>query len=192
MGTTGLLRQAPGTDKDRGLERIHGVLVSVKNVGVLIIGKSGIGKSECALELIIRGHKFVADDLVVITVDHGKLTGASHPLISGYLELHGLGAIKVQSHFGRHVLCDKKHIDMVVDFVEWDKSSHVRGFLKSYTYKILGRKLPLIKLPVRPARNMASLVEVAATSFLLKKRGIDEVRELEQRISKRINSIDGQ
>ncbi len=189
MAITGSLKQVPGTDRHKGSERIHGVLVSVKNVGVLIIGKSGIGKSECALELIIRGHHFVADDLVIVTMDRGRLIGKSDPLITGYLELHGLGVIKVQSHFGKHVLCPEKQVDMVVDFIEWNKSSYVRGFLKSYTYKILGKKLPLIKLPVRPARNMASLVEVAATSLLLKKRGIDEARELELRISKRISGI---
>jgi HPr kinase/phosphorylase len=181
----------PGTNNSKGSERIHGVLVSVQHVGVLIIGKSGIGKSECALELITRHHKLVADDLVITSVENGKLFGKSDPLIKGYMELHGLGVIKVQSHFGKQVLCSKKRIDMVIDFIDWDKSSHARGFLKPYTYSILGEKLPLVKLPVRPARNMASLVEVAVTSFLLKKQGIDEAKELERRISERIGSING-
>ncbi|MCL5879013.1 MAG: hypothetical protein M1428_04360 [Deltaproteobacteria bacterium] len=172
-------------------ERIHGVLVSVNRVGVLIMGKSGIGKSECALELITRHHKIVADDLVIAGIEHGNLFGKSDPLIRGYMELHGLGVIKVQSHFGKNALCPKKRIDMVIDFIDWDKSSHARGFLKPYTYSILGKTLPLVKLPVRPARNMASLVEVAVTSFLLKKQGIDEAKELEQRISERIGSTHG-
>ncbi len=188
MATTGSLRPVQDLNSTKGSARIHGVLVSVKNVGVLITGKSGIGKSECALELIIRGHKLVADDLVVTSVERDKLVGMPDPLISGYLELHGLGVIRVSSHFGRRALCPKKQIDMVIDFIEWDESSHIRGFLKPYTYEITGRKLPLIKLPVRPARNMASLVEVAVTSFLLKKRGKEEAKELEQRIAKRINS----
>jgi HPr kinase/phosphorylase len=188
---TGSLKQVPGTNNSKGSERIHGVLVSVQHVGVLIIGKSGIGKSECALELITRHHKLVADDLVITSVENGKLFGKSDPLIKGYMELHGLGVIKVQSHFGKQVLCSKKRIDMVIDFIDWDKSSHARGFLKPYTYSILGEKLPLVKLPVRPARNMASLVEVAVTSFLLKKQGIDEAKELERRISERIGSING-
>ncbi len=181
----------PGIDKNKISERIHGVLVSVRRVGVLIIGKSGIGKSECALELIIRGHKLVADDLVIVKRHRGRLRGISDPLISGYLELHGLGVIKVRSHFGKDAMCPEKQVDMVVDFIEWDESSHARDFLKSYTYVVLGEKLPLIKLPVRPARNMASLIEVAVTSFLLKKRGMDEAKELERRISKRIRSKHG-
>ncbi len=174
------------TNSTTGSDRIHGVLVSVRRVGVLLIGKSGVGKSECALELILRHHKIVADDLVVATVEHGQLFGKSDPLIRGYMELHGLGVINVQSHFGKRALCPKKRIDMVIDFIEWDKSSHARGFLKPYTYTILGKKLPLVKLPVRPARNIASLVEVAVTNFLLKKRGRDGAEELERRIAERI------
>ncbi len=181
----------PDINKSKALERIHGVLVSVKGVGVLIIGKSGIGKSECALELITRHHKIVADDLVIASIERGDLYGKSDPLIRGYMELHGLGVIKVKSHFGKHALCSKKRIDMVIDFTDWDKSSHARGFLMPYTYSILGIKLPLIKLPVRPARNMASLVEVAVTSFLLKKHGEDEAKELERKISKRIRITNG-
>lgn len=160
--------------------------MSVKRVGVLLIGKSGIGKSECALELITRHHQLVADDLVLAGIEHGKLYGKSDPLIRGYMELHGLGVINVQSHFGRRALCPKKQIDMVIDFIEWDKSSHARGFLNPSAYSILGKKLPLIKLPVRPARNLASLVEVAVTNYRLKKRGKDGAEELERRIAERI------
>ncbi len=173
-------------------ERIHGVLVSVKRVGVLIIGKSGIGKSECALELIQRKHKLVADDLIVVTVENGRLMGRSDPLIRGYLELHGIGIIRVQAHFGRRALYPRKQVDMVVHFIDWKEADHERGFLKPHTYQILGMKLPLIKLPVRPARNMASLVEVAASSFLLKKRGIDEAGGLEWKVSKKAGDYNGQ
>ncbi len=165
--------------------------MSVKDVGVLITGKSGIGKSECALELIIRGHKLVADDLVVVTRRGHMLFGRSDPLISGYLELHGLGVIKVSSHFGKGATRPQKRVDMVVDFIEWGESSHARGFLKSFTYDLLGQRLPLITLPVRPARNMASLVEVAVTSFLLRKRGMNESKDLEQRVSKSIRRDHG-
>lgn len=163
--------------------------MSVKNVGVLLTGKSGIGKSECALELIIRGHKLVADDLVVTAIERRRLIGMPDPLISGYLELHGLGIIKVRSHFGRRALCPKKQIDLIIDFIEWNESDHTRGFLKPATYRIMDRDLPLIRLPVRPARNMASLVEVAATSFLLKKNGIEDAAELEKKISRKINGV---
>jgi HPr kinase/phosphorylase len=186
------LKQELNINSSTAVERIHGVLVSVKNVGVLIIGKSGIGKSECALELITRHHKLVADDLVVVSIKKGKLIGESDPLIKGYMELHGLGVIKVRSHFGRHALINKKYIDMVIEFVEWQDPAYQRGFLKPSTYVILGKPLPLIKLPVRPARNMALLVEVAVTSFLLKSRGIDEGKELEKKIAKRIKNANKQ
>ncbi len=190
MATTVSLKQVPGTNKKLPTDRVHGVLVSVKHVGVLITGKSGIGKSECALELMLRGYKLVADDLVVITLEHGKLTGRSDPLLTGYLELQGLGVIKVQSHFGKYAMCSGKQIDMVINFVDWNESNHARGFIKPSTYGILNIMLPFIKLPVRPARNMASLVEVAVTSFLLKKSGIEELKELEQRISKKVGNTE--
>lgn len=168
------------------IERIHGDLVSIQNVGVLIIGKSGIGKSECALELVARHHKLVADDLVIVTARNGKLWGESDALIKGYMELHGLGIIKVQAHYGKQALINKKSIDIVIEFIDWHRATPARGFLKSYTYTLLGQALPLIKLPVRPARNMALLVEVAVKSFLLKRTGINESEELEKKILERI------
>lgn len=193
MVITDLLRQEQDISKDKlkAIERIHGVLVSIKNVGVLIIGKSGIGKSECALELITRHHKLVADDLVIVTLRNGELWGESDALIKGYMELHGLGVIKVQAHYGRRALINKKRIDIVIEFIDWQGAIPGRGFLKPYTYNILGKTLPLIKLPVRPARNMALLVEVAVSSFLLRRAGINEGEELEKKILKRIASTHG-
>ncbi len=171
--------------------RIHGVLVSIKNVGVLITGRSGIGKSECALELLMRGYKLIADDLVILSLDDRGLYGAADPLIKGYLELHGPGIIKIKSHFGEKALANKKEINMIIEFVDWEryKNKEIRGFLKQQYRTLLGEKLPLIKLPVSPGRDMASLVEVSVTSLLLKKRGHRETKELEERILKRTNNV---
>lgn len=153
---------------------LHGVLVDVFGVGILILGKSGIGKSECALDLILRGHKLVVDDRV-------ELEKTPPSAIFGYgkepgnycMEIRGLGIINVEDLFGITAVRQRKKLELVVELVEWTSEEDYErlGFEEKY-YKILGVNIPFIIIPVSPGRNVATLIEVAARNHLLKTRGI--------------------
>lgn len=152
---------------------IHGVLMNVYGLGVLLVGDSGIGKSECALELIKRGHMLVADD--VVEVKHrlgGMLHGTGAELIRHHMELRGVGIIDVQKIFGVSSVLDRTRIELVIRLEEWRQTvEYDRLGLNDQTTAILGVRVPEIVMPVRPGRNLAVLVEVATLNQRLKYRG---------------------
>ena len=167
---------------------IHGVLVEVFGVGILIIGKSGVGKSECALELIERGHRLVADDVVDIrSISDTFLIGSGAKLIRHHMEIRGLGIININHIFGVGAIRDKKHIQLVTSLEEWDaKKEYDRLGLEESVYTILGVEVPLLTIPVKPGRNIPILIETAAMNFRLHKLGYDTVNEFNKKLIKRI------
>jgi len=152
---------------------IHGVLMNVYGLGVLLVGDSGIGKSECALELIKRGHMLVADDVVEIKQRlGGVLFGTGAELIRHHMELRGVGIIDVQKIFGVSTILDRTRVELVIRLEEWKQTvEYDRVGLSERTTSILGVRVPEIIMPVRPGRNLAVLVEVATLNQRLKFRG---------------------
>lgn len=171
---------------------VHGVLVDVYGIGVLITGKSGIGKSETALELIKRGHRLVADDNVEIRQeDYDTLIGNPPPLIEHLLEIRGLGIINVMTLFGAGAVRNFKRISMVVHLETWDsEKQYDRLGLDVDTIKIMGVTLPKSTIPVRPGRNVSVIIEVAAMNFRLKRMGINTAEEFSQRLTSVIEDFD--
>ncbi|MEK7851533.1 MAG: HPr(Ser) kinase/phosphatase [Deltaproteobacteria bacterium] len=166
---------------------VHGVLADVLEVGILIIGKSGIGKSECALDLVLKGHRLVADDMVEIRKKlPAHLIGRGTELIKYHMEIRGLGIINVRDLFGITSIRDEKEIDVVVELMEWAGEEHDRLGLDEKKYIILGVALPYLRVPVRPGRNMATIIEVAARNHLLKMTGRHSSKELQEALMKKI------
>lgn len=168
---------------------IHGVLVDVLGVGVLLLGKSGIGKSECALDLVIRGHRLVGDDVIYIKKKvPASLVGQAGELIQYHLEIRGLGIINIKDLYGVSSIREKKIIDMVIELVEWDSEhEYDRLGIDDQVYSILGVDLPHICIPVRPGRNITSIIEVAARNFLLKGMGYHSAREFQEKLLARMD-----
>ena len=168
---------------------LHGVLVDVLGVGILLTGKSGIGKSECALDLVIRGHRLVADDMVFIKKKMpSSLAGQSEEHISHLMEIRGLGIINIKDLYGVSSIREKKIIDMQLELVEWDPDhEYDRLGLDDRKSNILGVELPHITIPVRPGRNLAAIIEVAARNFLLKGMGYHSARDFQERLLARMD-----
>src|SRR6476620_8469319 len=169
---------------------IHAVLMDVLGLGVLIAGESGIGKSECALDLIVRGHRLVADDTVEVRRRQETiLIGACPELTRHHMELRGLGVINVKELFGIASTRSSKRVELVVQLERWDPSrQYERLGLDDEHYEILGLRLPLIRMPVAPGRNIATLVEVAARNQLLRARGHHAARMLAARLDRALRS----
>jgi HPr kinase/phosphorylase len=167
---------------------IHGVLVEVFGVGILIIGKSGVGKSECALELVERGHRLVADDVVDIrSIADTLLIGGGAKLIRHHMEIRGLGIINIKQLFGVGAIRDKKQIQLVVGLEEWDQAKEYdRLGLEESSYTILGVEVPLLTIPVKPGRNIPILIETAAMNFRLAKLGFNSAKEFNRDLMNRI------
>ena len=165
---------------------LHGDLVEVYGVGVLISGDSGVGKSETALELIQRGHRLIADDVIQINREPGKtLSGSSNALIKHHVEIRGLGIIDIKDLFGTRAIREKKRIELVMLLEEWKENKvYDRLGLKEKICRILGVPLPKIVLPVRPGRNLAIIIEVAVMNYRLKKMGVFSARELGKELRK--------
>lgn len=163
---------------------IHGTLMDIKGIGTLICGESGVGKSECALALIERGHSLVADDLTHIQrLSDRELIGTSAELSRGYMECRGLGIINIAELFGVRSVRLRKGIDLVINFVAWTPGMHEeRTGLEENTVEILGLKVPTMEIPVRPGRDMARLVEVASMVQALKRMGHDSAQEFNERL----------
>jgi HPr kinase/phosphorylase len=163
---------------------VHGVLVEVFGVGILIIGKSGVGKSETALELIERGHRLVADDVVEIrSVSNTFLIGSGAKLIRHHMEIRGLGIININQLFGVGAIRDTKQVQLVVSLEEWDaQKEYDRLGLEESVYAILGVDIPLLTIPVRPGRNIPILIETAAMNFRLHKLGFNTAKELDKQL----------
>ena len=164
---------------------VHGVLLDVLGVGILLIGKSGIGKSEAALELVMRGHRLVADDVVDMRCQHGSaIFGSGSDIIKHHMEIRGLGIINIMDLFGIAAIRDHKKVELVIELVDWEQSEKFdRLGVDQYFHTILDVELPYLRIPVRPGRNMTSIVEVAARNQLLKFRGHDSARAFAERIN---------
>jgi HPr kinase/phosphorylase len=167
---------------------IHGVLLDVYGVGILLVGKSGIGKSECALELVMKGHRLVADDIVHIRKKPpSSLYGMGSELIKYHMEIRGLGIINIKDLFGVASVRDQKLVELVIELVEWDpKREYERLGIDQQTYEILGVKIPLIQLPVRPGRSLTSIIEVAARNQLLKLKGFYSAQEFQEKLTRQL------
>ncbi|WP_404404766.1 HPr(Ser) kinase/phosphatase [Jeotgalibacillus malaysiensis] len=164
---------------------LHGVLVDIYGVGVLITGKSGVGKSETALELVKRGHRLVADDSVEIRQeDTDTLIGSSPELIEHLLEIRGLGIINVMTLFGAGAVRSHKRVTLVIDLEIWDKTKQYdRLGLDEETMRIIDTDITKITLPVRPGRNLAVIIEVAAMNFRLKRMGMNAAEQFSNRLN---------
>lgn len=164
---------------------VHGVLVDIYGVGVLIIGQSGVGKSETALELVKRGHRLVADDNVEIRQeDYDTLIGNAPPLIEHLMEIRGLGIIDVMTLFGTGSVRSYKKISLIVNLELWDpEKEYDRLGIDEDKMKIMDVGVPKVTIPVRPGRNLAVIVEVAAMNFRLKKMGINTAEEFSDRLT---------
>lgn len=151
----------------------HGVLMDVYGVGILIIGKSGIGKSECALDLVFRGHRLVADDIVhILKKPPATLYGTSTELIQYHLEIRGLGILNIKDLFGIAAIRDRKLIEIIVELVEWNPNyEYDRLGIDERKYILLDVPIPYLKIPVSPGRNITTIIEVAARNNLLKAQG---------------------
>ncbi len=159
---------------------IHGVLLDVFGLGVLLLGPSGIGKSECALELLLKGHRLVSDDCVEIT-RHGvdRLVGSGGPTLEHHMELRGLGIINIKELFGISATGRNKTLDFAVRLQRWKTGGEYdRLGLDQSSMEFLGVSIPLVEMPVAPGRNVATLVEVAARIHLLRQRGYQPSRVL--------------
>ena len=167
---------------------LHGVLMDVFGVGVLIVGKSGIGKSECALDLILRGHRLVADDMVYIQKrSPSSLIGSGFEVIQHHMEIRGLGIINIRSLFGIEAIRERKKIELVLELTEWDtQREYDRLGFEEEKYSILGVELPLLRIPVTPGRNLTTIIEVAARNHLLKVMGYDSALEFEKKLLRKM------
>jgi len=163
---------------------LHGTLVDVFGIGVLLIGNSGVGKSECALELVERGHRLVGDDMVeIIKVDDSQLVGIGSPILKHHMEIRGIGIINVRDIFGIRSVRNRKIIELVVLLEEWDSAKiYDRLGLEEKKHSILDTELPFITVPVRPGRNIPIIIEAAALNQRLKKLGVYSAQELDRRI----------
>jgi len=164
---------------------VHGVLVDLYGIGVLITGKSGVGKSETALELVKRGHRLVADDCVEIRQeDVGTLVGNSPDLIEHLLEIRGVGIINVMTLFGAGAVRSHKRISLNIDLEIWDqKKSYDRLGLDEETMRVLDTEITKLTIPVRPGRNLAVIIEVAAMNFRLKRMGVNAAEQFTNRLA---------
>ena len=165
-------------------ELIHGVLLDILGLGVLIVGDSGIGKSECALDLVVRGHRLVADDTVEVRRRAESIViGACPELTRHHMEVRGLGLINVRDLFGVASTRASKRVELVIQLDRWDSTrEYDRLGLDDAWYDLLGVRVPLLRMPVGPGRNLATLVEVAARNQLLRMRGIHAARDLVNRL----------
>jgi len=172
-------------------QSIHGVLVEVYGLGVLILGDSGVGKSETALELIMHGHRLVADDVVEIHCVNGNIvmgTGANK-IIAHHMEIRGMGIINVTHLFGVAAIRDRKQIQLVVKLTEWDsRENYDRIGIEEQFMELLGVNIPKLEIPVKPGRNIPIIIETAVMNERLKKMGYNAAKEFNQNILNWIES----
>jgi HPr kinase/phosphorylase len=169
---------------------VHGVLMDILGLGVLITGESGIGKSECALDLVVRGHRLVADDAVELRCRaESFLIGSCPELTRHHMEIRGLGLINVQDLFGVASTRRAKRVELVVQLERWDPArEYDRLGLEEAHYENLGVRVPMIRMPVAPGRNLAILVEVAARNQLLRSGGHHAARRLVERLEEQLEN----
>ncbi|RMG98110.1 MAG: HPr(Ser) kinase/phosphatase [Deltaproteobacteria bacterium] len=168
---------------------IHGVLMDVLGVGILLIGRSGVGKSEAALDLVLKGHRLVADDIVEVTVrPPDAIWGEATEFHQHHMEIRGMGILNITHLFGVAACRDNKKIEVVVELTESDGEDVDRLGTEGRVFPILGVEVPLVRIPLRPGRNIASLIEVVARNELLKVRGLDSARAFQAKVDARISN----
>jgi HPr kinase/phosphorylase len=167
--------------------QVHGVLMDVYGLGVLILGESGIGKSECALDLIVRGHRIVSDDVVEVRRRGEVLSGSSPEMTRYHMELRGIGIVNIKDLFGVAAVRRIKDLDLVVRLVGWEEGkAYERLGLSEMSYELLGQELPFVEMPVAPGRHLAVLLEVTSRNQLLKRKGYFPARGLASELDRRI------
>ena len=167
---------------------VHGVLLDILGLGVLVVGESGIGKSECALDLVVRGHRLVADDAVELRCRAQSFVLGSCPeLTRHHMEIRGLGIINVQDMFGIASTRTSKRVELVVQLERWEPGrEYDRLGVDDTFYELLGIRIPMVRMPVAPGRNVAILVEVAARNQLLRASGHHAARRLVERVNREL------
>ena len=167
---------------------LHGVLIDVLGIGVLLQGKSGVGKSECALEMILRGYRLVADDIIRVRFKLPSVVfGEGMDLLNYHMEIRGLGILNIKHLFGVAAIRERKKIDLVVELVRWEEGrEYDRLGVDEKTFDIHGVKLPFVRIPVAPGRNISTIIEVAARNQLLKEMGYHSAREFQELLEKRM------
>jgi HPr kinase/phosphorylase len=178
-------RSAAGRDVEK--TTISAGFLKIFNVGTLILGDSGIGKSESALELVSRGHKFISDDVVeIVKTPDGGLAGTAPGLSRNFMEIRGLGIINIREIFGPQSIGRRARIELIVKLKKWRRGYEVDrlGLKVPDDEVILGVKVPQLSIPVAPGRNMATLIEVACKVHLLRKKGYHAPQEIMKRLNK--------
>jgi HPr kinase/phosphorylase len=166
---------------------IHGVFMDIYGLGVLLLGESGVGKSECALDLVVRGHRLVSDDVVEIKRRREVLIGTGPELTRYHMELRGLGIVNVKDLFGVAAVRMNKFVEYVIRLDPWRaEKRYDRLGLDDNSFEILGIDLPYVEMPVGPGRNLSVLIEVAARNHLLKLKGYHPARELARMLGKKL------
>ena len=165
-------------------DTLHGVLLNVYGKGVLIVGESGMGKSEIALELIRRGHLLVSDDRVDVARIHNKITGRAPELLESMLEIRGLGVIDVEKMFGGSALLEETDVQLVIRLEKYvkDKEYNRVGNVEELHYPILDLNIPMVVLPVMEGRSMGVLIEAVVSNFRLRERGVNSSKDFEQKV----------
>ncbi|MBI4778458.1 HPr(Ser) kinase/phosphatase [Candidatus Desantisbacteria bacterium] len=168
-------------------ESIPGGLIDIYGVGVLIMGETGVGKSECALDLIERGHRLIADDVVKVKRLGNSLIGSSPEMIRYHMEVRGLGVINIREMFGISAVCHHKEVELIIRLEAWENIKKIERLgIESLTEEMLDITLPMVIIPVKPGRNISVIVEVAAMNQRLKKSGHHSALELDQRVAEEI------
>lgn len=166
---------------------ISGGLLRIFGLGVLIKGDSGLGKSESALELISRGHRFISDDVTEVRkTGKGKLLGRPPSISRYFMEIRGLGIINIKRIFGSKVICPQAELSLVIQLKKWEEGKEYDrlGLKFPEEYKILGKKVPQINIPVAPGRNMATLIEVACKMHILREKGYLAPQDLARKLNR--------
>ena len=167
----------------------HGVLMDIYGVGVLITGESGVGKSECALDLLSRGHRLIADDVVDFSRIGISLFGEAPTIVQDLMELRGVGIIDIKKIFGIGAVARRKKLDLIIQLALWQDGKEYDRLGRSDLKKnILGIDIPLLDIPVRPGRSLSTIIEIAARRWALIKEGEDAAQELDRRLQARYNA----
>lgn len=164
-------------------------LMKIFGVGTLIIGDSGVGKSESSLELIARGHKFVSDDVVEIFRDEkGQLHGRSPRLTRNFMEIRGLGIINIREIFGAGAILEETPVDLVIRLKRWNKKMEIDrlGLKFPEDFQLAGMRVPQLHIPVAPGRNIATLIEVACRVFVLREKGYEAAQDIVRRLDRKL------
>ena len=169
---------------------VHGSFVDVYGIGMLIAGKSGIGKSEVALDLVERGHRLVADDVVILTKKgEGIIMGSGTELVKHFMEVRGLGILDVRSMFGIRAIRFQKRLEVIIELEVWDKkANYTRTGLDTQTSNVMDVDIQYLKVPIVPGKNITVICEVIALNYLLKHYGYDAAEVLNKRLKSKIES----